>query len=82
MTQEQYQRAVEISKRIEELEDVKREISPASEHYLTYARISTKNICSEYTLRGICEILDRHDLKIRVEIDDKIKALKKEIESL
>ena len=86
MTQEQYKRAVQISNRIETLNNVKKEIEGTRDHRLWYAEKSTTSsdfrLCSEYRMRDISGILDKHDLMIRHEIDEEIERLKAEIESL
>ena len=85
MKQEQYQRAVQINNRLEELKDVKRCINDTSEHRLYYAY---KNCNNDYTcypqwaMNPIAELLDRHDNMIRQEIEDEIEMLNKEIETL
>lgn len=84
MTPEQYKRAVEINERISELEKVKKEINEATTHRLWYAEKSERDwrLTSEWIMCYISEILDKHDLMIRQEIDDEIKRLEKEIETL
>lgn len=81
MTQEQYNRAVEISKRLEELDEVKKEIEGTSSHLLSYCKSDYKP-CAEWKMRDISDILDRHDMMIRAEIDEEIEKLKKEVEEL
>lgn len=85
MTQEQYNRAVEIKKRLDDLESVKDEIKGTVSHRLTYCEESGSSgwkVCWPNTMRLIGDILDKHDLMIREEIDEEIKNLKKEIETL
>lgn len=87
MTQEQYIRAVQIDNRIGELEKVKNEIKQTTKHRLWYAHNSGEfgsswSLVPELTMRNISEILDKHDLMIRQEIDEEIEKLKKEIETL
>jgi hypothetical protein len=86
MTEEQYIRAVQISNRIETLNNVKKEIEGTRDHRLWYAEKSTSSsdfrLCSEYRMRDIADILDKHDLMIRQEIDDMIAKLKAEIKEL
>ncbi len=87
MTQEQYNRAVEINNRIEALEEVKKEIKGESTHKLSYLYKndgfnSDFKPCNDWTLRNLGEILDSHDRMIRAEIDEEIEKLKKEIEEL
>ena len=82
MTQEQYNRAVWISGRLKELEEVKEEIEDTSKHFLTYCKEDDDKPCYRWTLEYISNILDRHDKMIREEIDAEIEKLKKEIETL
>lgn len=85
MTQEQYQRAVTIYKRLNELGRVKEEIKGTVTHRLTYSVESGSSgwkVCWPNTMQLIGEILDKHDLMIRKEIDEEIERLEKEIETL
>lgn len=83
MTQEQYNRAVQISNRLDELEKVKKEIEGAKDHRLWYAEKGSEwRLTTEWIMRYISELLDKHDLMIRQEIDDEIEKLKKEIATL
>lgn len=87
MTQEQYNKAIEISENIKCLEKVKKEINyPNYDHRLSYiehSQISHDNNWKpcEY-MAYIGDILDKHDKMIRKEIDEGIKNLYKEIEKL
>ena len=86
MTTEQYTRAIEISERIKELEQVKRAISSTINHRLTYEYKEHGEFEAQahpsWELKPIEKILDRHDKMIREEIDQEIDALTKEIETL
>ena len=85
MTQEQYQRAIVIYKRLDELGRVKEEIKGTVTHRLTYSEESGSSgwkVCWSNTMRLIGDILDKHDLMIRKEIDEEIERLEKEIETL
>lgn len=82
MTQEQYNRAVWISERLKELEEVKKEINDTSKHLVTYCEQDNYKPCYRFTMKYISGILDRHDKMIREEIDAEIEKLKKEIEKL
>jgi len=84
MTQEQYTRAVWINNRIGELEKVKDEIKETTKRRLWYAEKGEHDwrLTSEWIMRYISELLDRHDTMIRAEIDEEIEKLKKEIETL
>ena len=84
MTPEQYKRAVEINERISELEKVKKEIKETTKHRLWYAEKCERDwkLTSEWVMRYISELLDKHDTAIRQEIDEEIKRLKAEIETL
>ena len=89
MTQEQFNTAIKLHHRLEALSEVKKEIANTKEHRLWYAgkRISSYgsddwSLVSEYTIRYISDILDRHDRMIRQEIDDEIAKITKQIEEL
>lgn len=84
MSEEQYKRAVAINDRIGELEKVKKEINEATKHRLWYAEKGERDwrLTSEWIMRYIGEILDRHDVMIRQEIEAEIKKLKEEIKTL
>lgn len=86
MTQEQYQRAIEINKRLNELNQVKSEIHGKSTHYLTYMResntLTANTPCNAYVMTFIAGLLDMHDKQIREEIDNEIKELEQEIDRL
>lgn len=84
MTQEQYQRAVKINNRLEELAQVKKEIGETTKHRLWYAwkGQSDWRLTSEWAMQYISDLLDKHDLMIRQEIDNEIEQLKAEIETL
>lgn len=86
MTQEQYQRAIEINKRIEQLNQVKEEIK-GSKTLLTYAKRAQTlscldSLCRDWLMAYISNILDNHDKQIRQEIDNEIENLQQEIEML
>lgn len=83
MTDKQFERAVEISSRIKELEEVKKEISETGKHRLSYSYYSSAwQLCSSWVMSQIGEILDKHDKMIRQEIDEEISTLKAEIKEL
>ena len=84
MTQEQYKRSNKIGERLEELNRVKKEIEEKTKHRLWYAwkGESDWRLTSEWVMRYISEILDKHDLMIRQEIEEEIERLKAEIETL
>jgi len=83
MTDKQFERAVEISSRIKELEEVKKEISETEEHRLSYSYYSSAwQLCPSWVMSQIGEILDKHDKMIRQEIDEEISTLKAEIKEL
>ena len=84
MTQEQYFRAVAINSRIDELEKVKEEIKETTKHRLWYAKNFGGDwmLASEWKMRYIDKLLDKHDLMIRQEIDEEINKLKQEIDTL
>lgn len=85
MTNEQYNRAIQINSRLEELRKVKEEITPSCKRFLTYARAKTggeQELCYRHYMSLISTLLDKHDEMIRQEIDEEIAKLKAEIETL
>lgn len=85
MTKEQYSRAVAINSRIAELKETLERIKNTKEHKLYYAYRNCSGdytTCPDWAMRPISEILDKHDLAIRKEIQDEIDSLNKEIETL
>ena len=84
MTQEQYRRANQIGERLEELERVKKEIENTAKHRLWYAwkGESDWRLTSEWVMKYIDKLLDKHDTAIRQEIEEEIERLKAEIETL
>lgn len=81
MTQEQYNRAVMISHRIADLERLQRDLPRNSERCLTYVDEQYSPL-PKWLISHISELLDKHDAKIREEIEFEINALKEEIERL
>lgn len=89
MTEQQFKKAKELHERLEQLEEVNKEIKNDDYHkgILSYI-ILGGDYCSEWEfvnneiMNYIRDILDRHDQQIRQEIDDEIEKLKKEIEAL
>lgn len=84
MTTEQYTRAIQISERLKDLEQVKKAISSTTRNRLTYERKGERGYDAHpsWEIEPIGNILDRHDKMIREEIDQEIEALTKEIEVL
>lgn len=87
MTEQQFDEAIRINERIKELEKVKSEISSKVNEKLTYIKKGDSmrddwEIVGNWIMIGIADILDRHDILIRQEIDEEIAKLKKEIEAL
>ena len=84
MTTEQYTRAIQISERLKDLEQVKKAISSTTRNRLTYEKEGDRGYDSHpsWAIKPIGNILDRHDKMIREEIDQEIEALTKEIEAL
>lgn len=85
MTQEQYDTVVSINNRLKELYRVQEEIKVKHDHKLTYTYKRSHgedSICCSLVMSAIDDILDRHDLMIRQEIQDAIDQLKKQIEEL
>ena len=88
MTEEQYKRAVQISKRINDLNEALECIKDTRSHRLWYAYktedgLSTDwRLTAEWAMRRIADILDKHDLMIRHEIEVEILKLTNEIKTL
>lgn len=89
MTKEQFNTAIRLHERLEALRAVKKEIAETEKHRLWYAKRydpmtgTTKwETVSEYTMRPISDILDRHDKMIRKEIDEEMEEIKRQIEKL
>ena len=85
MTEQQYNRAVAISNRLDALYDTKKKIENTSTHRLYFAYKCSDGdyrCCPDWAMRPIAELLDKHDLMIRQEIEEEIERLKKEIEEL
>lgn len=85
MTEEQFKRACQINNRLIDLNSVKEEIRNTELHRLSYSYRTCNgdyNLCPEYKMRPIAEILDKHDKMIREEIDEEIRKLQEEIKSL
>lgn len=84
MTDEQYKRAVQIHERLGELQKVKKEIERTREHRLWYAEKCNSDwrLTTEWVMRYISELLDKHDTMIRAEIEEEISNLLNEIETL
>lgn len=89
MTQEQFNTAIRLHHRLEALSKVKEKIAGTTRFRLWYAERydpmcgTTKwETVSEYVMRDISDILDRHDQMIRQEIDDEIANITKQIKEL
>ena len=83
MTQEQYKKAVGLNERIKGLEAVQRELLNYSNLWYAYKNgLCRWEILAEWYILPIKHILDKYDKIIRQEIDDEIKKLKAEIETL
>lgn len=78
MTKEQYQRAVQINERLNQLKEVKNEISSKSDHRLSYIDRNEK-CCPIWKMKHISELLDKHDELIRTEIEEEINNLQKRL---
>lgn len=91
MNQETINKIIAAHQEIGCLERVKKAIEGTREHRLCYIqkpRDSMIGHSSEWSIENmdimkfIGDILDRHDLQIRQEIDKRIEELKKELEEL
>lgn len=90
MNTETINKVLSIHKKIKELEAAKRVAKDKKGHCLYYieepydtlSEIDEWHPVSVDIMYSIRDILDRHSLQIRQEIDDRIKELKKELEEL
>ena len=91
MTVEQFTTAIQLHHKLEKLNKVKSEIENTKHqsHRLCYIRQLKVSYgeagwenCDVNRLQIVGEILDRHDLQIRAEIDEEIENIKKQIENL
>lgn len=89
MTQEQFQTAIRFHERLEALGEVKKEIEDTKKHRLWYAKrydpltgTTEWETVGECPMRSISEILDRHDMMIREEIEEEIAKIQRQIEEL
>lgn len=85
MTKEQYGAVISIVKRLGELNYVQEELKGTTKYKLTYIYKrpdEEDGICRSWVISAINDILDRHDIMIRQEIQDTIDQLKKQIEEL
>ena len=87
MTEEQLNEALRIKDHITQLESVKGEIAGMSSHRLSYIQKGSSfngdwKVVPIHRISVLSDILDRHDMQIRQEIDEEIEKLKKEIEML
>lgn len=81
MERETFQRAIEINQRLKDLNDILNEISPKQAHSLNYVDKDNKG-CTEWRMKHIGDLLDKHDEMIRAEIHQEIDSLYAEIETL
>lgn len=85
MTEQQYNRACEIKNRLDVLAETKKKIEGTASHRLYFAYKDCDceyRICPDWSMRPIAELLDKHDLMIRQEIEEEIERLKNEIKDL
>ena len=87
MTQEQYNKAIEISEKLKCREEVQKEINyPNYDHKLAYIELSQIGHNNDWRpcryMGSISDILDKYDKMIRREIRDRIEEFKKQIEEL
>lgn len=84
MTQEQYNRAVEINNRLKELNLFLDALKHYSEPKLCYSynNISCNQVICYDLVYKLEDIFIRHDKMIREEIENEIKSLKDEIKTL
>lgn len=89
MTTEQFDKAIELKCKLDQLERINREIQDERACRLSYIKKgedsygnNTYGICCVSTLKYIGDILDKHDLQIRAEIERRITEIHQEIKSL
>ena len=82
MTWEQYKKAVGLNERISELETTEELLKGSHLWYAYKNGLCRWEILAEWYILPIKHILDKYDKIIRQEIDDEIKKLKAEIETL
>ncbi len=91
MTQEQFDKAIELKSKLNALARAKTEIDNTTTHRLSYIERRKKSfgdtgsdwwLSDVDDLKCIGDILDRHDIQIRNEIDERIEQIYKEIEAI
>lgn len=91
MTQEQFEKAIELNSKLNQLYNLQKEIKGITTHRLSYIEREDREIgifgpdweiCNLNTLSIIEHILDKHDIQIRQEIEEEIDKVKREIEEL
>lgn len=88
MTQEKIEKVIANHQELDWLDTVKKEIANTKEHRLCYIHKTHGMTCDNWeidnmsVIRYIGDILDRHDLQIRKEIDEEIEKLQKELQEL
>ena len=87
MTEEQIKNILSICNKLDDLKQVKKEISIKEgfdtvtlRYYYDNAYVSS--ICAGKCMRSISDILKKHNLQIRQEIDNEIERLQNEIKEL
>lgn len=89
MTEAQFDEAIRLHSRMEQLEAVKKELNNRAKHRLCYAERceSILGTCvwspvDENKIKYINDILNKHDTLIRQEVEDEINQIKKRIKEL
>ncbi len=91
MTQEQFDKAIELKSKLSALARAKKEIENTVTHRLSYIERRERSFCDSGPdwrlsdvddLKCIGDILDHHDIQIRNEIDERIEQIYKEIEAI
>jgi hypothetical protein len=80
MKNEDFKKAIELNKRLEELEEA-RDIVYDNDYYLLYATNKSGEL-AVITIRAIKDILERHECMICNDVDEEIRKIKKQIEEL
>lgn len=91
MTEEQFNKAIELNGKLNKLYCAKKEIGGKTRHRLSYIERRDKQLgdtgddwrlSDVDDLEVIGHILDRHDVQIRQELEDEINKIKQEIKKL
>lgn len=82
MDKEKFQKIVNIDERIKNLNYVKASIEPTQDYKLCYIDVKGGRGVPEWKIKHISDLLEKHDLMIREEIQKELESLDREIEEL